>query len=224
MRYLLSALVLCITFTLSAQNPLDQKVNDFNEVKVYDLIEVNLVKSNENKVVITGDDVGDVEVFTQKNVLKIRMKLDKIFNGTKTFVAVHYKDLKTIDGNEGAFITSNEMIEKDYIELKAQEGARLKIGLDVTKVEVKAVTGGIVETKGKAKSQDIDLNTGGIYQGKDFKTLTCTVSIKAGGEADVNASETVTAKIRAGGDITIYGNPQTINKNTAFGGRIKVMD
>lgn len=212
------------TFTLFAQNPLDQNVGDFNTVKVYDLIEVNLVKGKENRVVITGDDVENVEVFNQKNVLKIRMKLDKIFNGTKTFVAVHYTDLKTIDGNEGSFITSNELITQDGIELRAQEGARLKIGLDVTNVEVRAVTGGIIETRGKAMSQNVTLNTGGIYDGKTFETKTTDVSIKAAGEAEINASESVNAKIRAGGDVYIYGNPATVNKNTAFGGRIKVMD
>lgn len=224
MKSILSIILFLITLTFSAQNPLDKTIGDFNEVKVYDLIEVNLVKSDENKVVITGDDVEYVEVFIQKKVLKVRMKLDKIFNGTKTFVAVHYTNLKTIDGNEGAFITSNEMIEQDQIELKAQEGARLKIGLNVNKLEVKAVSGGIVETKGKANTQTINLNTGGIYEGKEFETITTDVSIKAAGEADVKASETVNAKVRAGGDISIYGNPRTVNENTAFGGRIKRMD
>ncbi|MEO6347863.1 MAG: head GIN domain-containing protein [Aquaticitalea sp.] len=224
MKSILSVIFLSITFTFSAQNPLDKNVGDFNEIKVYDLIEVNLVKSDENKVMITGDDVQNVEIFIKNNTLKIRMKLDKIFNGNKTVVAVHYTNLTTIDGNEGAFISSNEIIEQDYIELKAQEGARLKIGLDVNKVEVKAVSGGIVETNGKANSQDINLNTGGIYDGKAFETKTTNVSIKAAGEADVNASETVNAKVRAGGDINIYGNPQTVNENTALGGRIKRMD
>ncbi|MEZ4793298.1 MAG: head GIN domain-containing protein [Gelidibacter sp.] len=224
MKSLLSVILLSITFTFYAQNPLDKNVGDFNEVKVYDLIEVNLIKSNENKVVITGDDVEDVEVFNKDKKLKIRMKFDKIFNGTKTFVAVHYTTLNIIDGNEGAFITSNEMIEQDYIELKAQEGARLKIGLDVNKVDVKAVSGGIIETRGKCNSQEINLNTGGIYEGQAFETLTTNVSIKAAGEADVYASNTVNAKVRAGGDINIYGHPTTVNQNTAFGGRIKRME
>jgi hypothetical protein len=224
MKVALSTLIILITFALSAQNPLEKKVGDFNEVKVYDLIEVNLIKANENKVVITGDDVEDVEVFNKDNKLKIRMKLDKIFNGTKTFVAVHYTTLKVIDGNEGSFITSNEIIEQDYIELRAQEGATLKIGLDVNKVDIKAVSGGIIETRGKGNSQYINLNTGGIYNGQAFETLVTDVSIKAAGEADVFASDTVNAKIRAGGDINIYGHPNTINQNTAFGGRIKRMD
>lgn len=224
MKSLVPIIFLFMSLSLSAQNPLDKNVGDFNEVKVYDLIEVNLIKSDESKVVITGDDVEFVEVIIKNNTLKIRMKFDKAFNGFKTFVAVHYINLKTIDGNEGSIITSNELIEQDYIELKAQEGARLKIGLDVNKVDVRAVTGGIIETKGKGNSQNITLNTGGIYDGKTFETITTDVNIKAAGEAEINASDTVNAKIRAGGDIYIYGHPKTVNENTAFGGRVKRMD
>ncbi len=221
MKSILSVIMLSITLSFWAQNPLDKSVGEFSEIKVYDLIEVNLVKSKENKVVITGDDVEYVEIVNKDGILKVRMKLDKIFNGTRTFVSVHYTTLNIIDGNEGAFITANELIEQDFILLKAQEGARLKIGLDVNKVEVKAVSGGIIETRGKAKSQEINLNTGGIYKGREFPTWITDVNIRAAGEADVNASDTVNAKVRAGGDISIYGHPQKVNENTAFGGRIK---
>lgn len=188
------------------------------------MIEVNLIKSNENKVVITGDDVDDVEIVNKNGILKVRMKFDKIFNGSKTFVEVHYTNLTIIDANEGAFISSNELIEQDYIELKAQEGARIKLGLDVNNVDIKAVSGGIVETRGKANSQSININTGGIYQGKTFETKSTKVDIKAGGEADVHATQTVNAKVRAGGDIDIYGHPHTVSENKALGGRIRIMD
>lgn len=224
MKSISFTLIFLITLNFSAQNPLEKNVGNFAEVKVYDLIEVNLIKSNENKVVITGDDVDDVEIVNKNGILKVRMKFDKIFNGTKTFVEVHYTKLAIIDANEGAFISSNELIEQDYIELKAQEGARIKLGLDVNNVDIKAVSGGIVETRGKANSQSININTGGIYQGKTFETKTTKVDIKAGGEADVYATQTVNAKVRAGGDIDIYGHPQTVSENKALGGRIRMMD
>ncbi len=224
MKSITFTLIFLITLNFYAQNPFEKNVGNFSEVKVYDLIEVNLIKSNENKVVITGDDVDDVEIVNKNGILKVRMKFDKIFNGTKTFVEVHYTKLAIIDANEGAFISSNELIEQDYIVLKAQEGARIKIGLDVNNVDIKAVSGGIVETRGKANSQSININTGGIYQGKAFETITTTVDIKAGGEADVHATGTVNAKVRAGGDIDIYGHPQTVSENKALGGRIRIMD
>lgn len=221
MKSILTVIILSITLSFWAQNPLDKSVGKFSEVKVYDLIEVNLVKSKENKVVITGDDVEDVEIVNKNGILKVRMKLDKIFNGTRTVVAVHYTTLNIIDGNEGAFITANELIEQDFILLKAQEGAFIKIGLDVNKVEIKAVSGGVIETSGKANHQEINLNTGGIYKGRDFPTMVTDVTIQAAGEADVNALDIVNAKVRAGGNIRIYGHPKTVNESTALGGRIK---
>ena len=224
MRTILAITFLVLSAVLTAQNPKEKGVGDFSEVKVFDLIEVNLIKSNTNKVEITGDDIDDVEVINKNGTLKIRMKLDKIFNGDKTFVAVYYTKLNIIDGNEGAFISSNELITQDYIELRAQEGARLKIGLDVDNVEIRAVTGGIIETRGKANSQDITLNTGGIYEGKSFETKSTSVSIKAAGEADVYASQSVDAKVLAGGDVFVYGNPSRIKENTTFGGSVKRMD
>jgi len=220
MKKIVAIFMFCIAFTAIAQNPLDKQVGDFDEVKVFDLIEVNLIKDTSNKVVITGDDVDDVEVVNKNGKLKIRMKFNKQFNGQKTFVAVHYTKLSVIDGNEGAFITANELIEQDYIELKSQEGAHLKIGLDVEKLNVKAVSGGIVETLGKATLQDITLNTGGIYKGKTFQTTQTTVSIKAGGDAKVRASNIVDAKVRAGGTVKIYGNPKTVIENIALGGTV----
>jgi hypothetical protein len=215
---------LLITATLFAQNPKDKSVGDFNEVKVYDLIEVNLVKSDENRVVITGDDVEDVEVFNKDGKLKIRMAFDRTFDGQRTFVAVHYTDLDIIDGNEGSRITSNELIEQDKITLKTQEGAKIKVGLNVKNVNIRAVTGGIVETHGKADSQEITLNTGGIYEGRDFQTKNTKVTIRAAGEAEVNASDLVDAKMRAGGDILIYGQPDSVKEDRMFGGRIKRMN
>jgi len=224
MKRITYILALLITTTLFAQNPKEKSVGDFNEVKVYDLIEVNLVKSDENKVVITGDDVEDVQVLNKDGKLKIRMAFDKTFNGQRTFVAVHYTDLDIIDGNEGARITSNELIEQKHITLKAQEGAKIKVGLNVKNVDIRAVTGGIVETHGKANSQEITLNTGGIYEGRDFETKNTKVTIRAAGEAEVNASNMVDAKTRAGGDVLIYGEPQNIKEDRIFGGRIKRMN
>ncbi|MFD2917072.1 head GIN domain-containing protein [Psychroserpens luteus] len=220
MKTFITATLIFFTAILSAQNPKEKGVGDFNEVKVYDLIVVNLIKSDEAKVEITGDDIEDVEVINKGGKLKIRMKLDKTFNGTHTFVAVYYTTLDVIDGNEGAYITSNELIEQNQIELRAQEGAQLKIGLDVDQVSIKAVSGGIVETRGKAISQNITLNTGGVYEGKAFETKNTTVQIGAAGEADVNASKTVDAKVTAGGDVYIYGNPEHVKEKTTFGGRI----
>ncbi len=223
MKFIYTIVALVITATAFAQNPVTKDVGDFTEVKVYDRIVVNLVKSTENKVIITGEDVSQVNVVNKDGTLKIKMDLDLIFDGNKTFVHVHYKNLQVIDGNEGAVITSNELIEQDKIEIKMQEGARVKVGLQVRETLLRAVTGGIIEASGQATLQKVKVNTGGIYEGRDLETETAEIFVQAGGEVEAYASKLADLTIRAGGDIVIYGNPAEVKRRRTFGGRIKIM-
>lgn len=223
MKTIVTFIAILITSISFAQSPITKNVGDFTEVKVYDRIVVNLVKSTENKVVITGEDVSQVNVVNKDGTLKIKMDLDLIFDGNKTFVYVHYNNLEVIDGNEGAVITSNELIEQDKIEIKMQEGARVKVGLQVREALLRAVTGGIIEASGQATLQRVKVNTGGIYEGRNLETETAEIFVQAGGEVEAYASKMADLTIRAGGDIVIYGNPAEVKKHRTFGGRIKIM-
>ena len=207
-----------------AQNSHEKTIGDFKELKVYDLIEVELVRSDENKAIITGKNTQDVVINNKNGILKIKMNIGKIFNGSDTKVTLYYKSLDVIDANEGAKIYSTDVIKQFEINLKVQEGASIQIPLQVSYTNAKAVSGGSIKTKGVSKSQKIALLTGGLYQGEELETTTTEVSINAAGEAHVKASKLVDAKIRAGGDVYVYGHPETINENTALGGRIKKMD
>ena len=207
-----------------SQRIIDREVGDFREIKVFDLIEVNLIQSDENKILIKGWHVDDIKWTNKNGVLKLRMQLDKKFQGEDTMIEVYYTNLDVIDGNEGAQITCNEMVQKSKIELRAQEGAKIHIGMDVDYADVRAVTGGIIEASGLAKNQTVVLNTGGIFDGRELRTSTTDIKISAGGEADVFASEAVDINVRAGGDVYVYGNPKTVNKKTFVGGRIYIKD
>lgn len=221
MKYVTSVLVLLISFSILAQNPIEKTVGEFSELKVYDLIEVELIKSDEDKVVISGKNKNDVIVNNKNGTLKIKMKLEEVFDGSNTKVKLYYTKIDVIDGNEGAKIYSNDEIEQFEIDLNAQEGAEIKVKVNVKYINVRAVTGGDVHASGTAKYQDISIYTGGDYHGEELKTEHTEVSIRAAGEAYVNATKKVTAKVRAGGDIFIYGNPDNIDESRVLGGRIK---
>jgi hypothetical protein len=224
MKIKLSILVILISTLAIAQNPIEKTIGEFSELKVYDLINVELVKSNENKVIITGKNSNDVLINNKNGKLKIKMNLEETFDGNETKVILHYTSIDVIDANEGANVHSKDKIKQFEIDLKAQEGGKIDVELDVSFANIKSITGGIVKTKGHAKNQDISLSTGGIYEGEDLKTAKTEVKIKAAGEAYVNASDLVDIKIRAGGDVFIYGNPEKVNESRVFGGRVKRMN
>ena len=219
MKYVFIVVIMLFNTALFSQT--EKNLGEFREIKVYDRIEVELIKADENKVVISGNNTDDVVLVIKNNTLKIRMTLDKIFNGDETEVKVYYRNIDIIDANEGTFIGSNDVFEQFEIDLRAQEGGSIKLQVkDLTFLNVKAITGGSIQVSGNSKNQNVDINTGGNYKGKNLHTEKTVVVIKAAGEANVYATKEVIAKVRAGGSVYIYGNPETVDENTVLGGKI----
>lgn len=208
---------------LSAQKgDITKNLQKFTEIKAFDGLSISLIKGKENKAVITGANTDKVAIVNNDGVLKIRMEIDKIFSGYRTYVDVyHTEDLKVIDVNEDARISSDETYVQDILELKAQEGGKLEINCQVDQLLIKAVSGGEVFAAGFSNNQDIIINTGGSYIGKTFKTKFTTITVNAGGNAEVYATDYVKANVKAGGEVLVYGDPKKMDESTVFGGKIK---
>jgi hypothetical protein len=213
--------VLLISSLTSAQT--EKKVGEFHKVTAFDQITVELIASEENKVVLSGTNSDVVEVVNKNGELKLRMPLTNLLKGNQVNAKVYYTDLTAIEANEGSQISSDSSIKAIGFDIIAKEGSKIDINLEVSNLNVKLLSGGIVKTVGTAKNQDVVVSAGAIYEGKDLATEQTSISINAGGEATVFATQLVDAKARAGGDIMIYGNPIQVNKKTFAGGRIKII-
>tara|TARA_R110002050_G_scaffold152670_3_gene280188 strand:+ start:2777 stop:3421 length:645 start_codon:yes stop_codon:yes gene_type:complete len=212
-----------IGFTINAQDTIEKTIGEFSTVKVFDLIHVKMIESDENKVIISGKNRKDVEVVNNNGKLKIRMNLEESYDGNDTVVELYFTSVDIIDANEGAKVTLKETLKQYEVDLRTQEGAEITVSLETTYANFRAVTGGVINITGSSKNQDITIYTGGVFNGEEFITENTEVSINAAGEAYVNATETVDVRIKAGGDVFIYGKPKEINENTLLGGRIKRM-
>jgi len=215
--------IILIVFVMFAQLNFGQttiKLDNFDELKVFDQLNVTLVQSTENKVVVTGENESSFEAVNKNGVLKIRMRLTKMLSGDDTKVTLYFKNIKSIDANEGSVVSSKDIFKQTTIDVSSQEGAKIDVELDVENTTAKLSSGGIIKLYGKAVTQKTTINSGGIFYAKDLETAQTTVSISAGGSAEVNASTVVDAKVKAGGTITIYGNPKEIKEETFAGGTI----
>lgn len=198
-----------------------KETGDFDALRVFDRINVALIPSNVNKIEINGDRAEDVEIVNKNGELKVRMSLNKLLDGEEIKVKLFFKKIDNIEVNEGAFVTSDEIFNQTSISLEAKEGAEIILKLAVEKVKTRAVSGGVIKIQGKAENQDVAIGTGGILEAENLETEQTTVKITTGGEAQIRASQYVDAQVRAGGSITIFGNPKQIDKRTVLGGTIQ---
>src|SRR5690606_37549796 len=118
MKRIFTLLSIIITSTIIAQNPIEKNIGDFKELKVYDLIEVELIKSDANKIVITGGHAESVLVNNKNGTLKIKMEVSKIFDGNYTKVKLYYTTIDIIDANEGSIIHSKDIIKQFEVDLR----------------------------------------------------------------------------------------------------------
>lgn len=214
-----------ISFATLAQKENTKTLDSFTKLKAYDRIVVTLARSSENKIVVTGDDKDEINISNKDGVLKIKMEFDNFMDGDEANATLYYTEaLDLIDANENAKITSDETIEGERIEIKAQEGGQIHLKVALNDAYVKSISGSKVVLSGSSKTQEVLVNTGGRVENEMLGTEKTKVTVNAGGRANVKASDFVAAKVRAGGYIYIHGNPKEVKRDKVFGGKIVTVE
>ena len=145
------ALALFISAGVLAQKENTKDLDKFTELKVYDRIVVSLIKSNENKIVVTGDDKDEISISNKDGLLKIKMEFGNFLDGDEAKATLYYtEDLTLIDSNENAKIKSDETVTGDRVEIKTQEGGKIDLKIDIKDLYTKSVSGGEVTLTGSA--------------------------------------------------------------------------
>ena len=218
----LTLLLILSCSILFAQEPITTKLGDFKTLKVFNGLTVELQKSSSSKIEISGSQASDVSVKNSNGTLKITLKFPKNFSAENINIVLYYdNDIAVLDANEGATIFSDEGIKQQHLEVKTQEGAKIKLDIDTKYLTVKSVSGGIIKLTGIADNQNIEATTGGIYDAYGVKSKQATVTAASGANVEVTVSEMLDAKVRFGGNIFYKGIPEVLKTNKIIGGSIK---
>ena len=133
----------------SAQTKITKTLSDFSELKVFNGIEVELIKSDKQEVEITGEKAEKVKIKNSGNTLKFSLKFPETSAKGKVQIKLFYnKEIAIIDANEGAVITGKEISQqKIFVEALeyqvSQKTASLSektIALEVANSELEQLT------------------------------------------------------------------------------------
>jgi len=220
----LVVLIIFISASLFAQEPTTTKLGDFNELKVFNGLTVELQKSNTSKIEVSGPQADDVSIKNIDGILKIRLKFPESFIAENVKIVLYYaNNIAILDANEGAYIVSKETLNQQHLEVKVQEGAKIDLNVETKHLVVKTVSGGIISLTGSSENQSVEANTGGIYYGFDLKSKQAIVTSAAGSSVEVKASDVLDAKAQFGGSIYYKGSPEVLKSKTIVKGTIKEM-
>lgn len=196
-------------------------ITAFTNLKVFDKIPVQLVSSDAYKVEVSGTMAEDVEFVNSGNELRVRMKPTKLLQGDDVKILLYYTNISDIQASQGAKIWSTDIVKSSKLGLTSNEGSNIDLNVNAQVIEGKVNTGGLLKLSGTTDSQSVVVNTGGKYDGQSLQTDITSITTNAGGQAYVNATESVDATTRAGGIIDIYGKPKSKNDKKIAGGKIR---
>lgn len=229
MKKIIIICLLMLGFTTLAQTKIEKNLGDYSILKVFNGIEVELIKSKDQKIEITGEKSEIVKIKNVDSILKLSLPFSLTPENNsadgKVLIKIFYnKSIPVIDANEGSTITGKE-ITQDKLEVNSQERAFINLVVDVKHLEVRASSGGIIKLSGSTKNQTVDVDLYGIYNGYNLETKSnSTVKAGTGAKAEVLAGETLNAKVSFGGSIFYKGNPEVIKDKKVIGGIIQKRD
>lgn len=219
MKKIFVCLFLSVFYFANAQT-ITKNPGDFETVRVFDKISVQLFPAKEAKVELKGARANEVELINKGGALTLRMPLLKLLQGESIEAVVYFVSLESVEANEGTFVVCTSPIENINFKLNVKEGAQVSLFLKTSKTTVSIASGGILKLQGTTDNQDIVMKAGGELDAKDFISKQTTISVNAGGIAYIFATEFVEAKVRAGGSIYIHGKPRKIDQKTVISGEI----
>ncbi len=217
---------------LNAQQDIDtiplsntHQLTPFSDVRIYTGLDIKLIPSNENKAIVYGDNMNDI-VFTQKKgTLRIKLKVNAIFNLGFTHVELYYTDpIDLIDVNQSSKLICEDVIKQTFIQIKVNEESSLTANLDVSRIEATVSTGSSLFLNGRANISDLTIRTGGSCEAEKLITNQTKIKMIAGGSTYVYASELLDANITGGGILRVYGDPTKRITKKVLSGKIHFMD
>ncbi len=200
-------------------------ISPFIGVNVYSGIHVKLIPSDENKMVISGENIETVVFSLKKDVLKIKHSLDQLLNPSNTYVELYFsEELDAIHSYQGSTIESTATINTTSISVKAHEGSKQFLTINAERIDSRVNSGASLNLTGKVTNHDIKSLGGGLFEGEKLLTEQTKVKVTAGGVAYVHATNLLEAKVSAGGTVRVYGQPTKLIKKKIIGGTILEMN
>jgi len=210
----LLALAALATFNLAAAQK-TSVLKDFNSLTVGADLNVTLVKSDENKLVTSGED-EELQVQNTGSGL--------VLGGEAGTITLYYKGtLESIVAGADAVITTTDEIKSGTLSITAGSDARVMLAVNVKNLTTAAGSDAQVTVSGKAVNHTATYASDAQLNAKDLATENTTVVMSSDASGDITAKGNVTATVSSDGSLKIYGNPKNVSQVTGSDAQVVVV-
>ena len=217
-RFIITLLI--IPSLLVSQEEINRNLGEFTKLSIYDGINVELIKSDENKVEASGENTRFVVVKNKNGNLKIRLNVQKRFSGDRTMVKLYYKNIYSFIAHEGSNIFSKDTIKQADLKIKGHTGSRIDVPVELNSISVTSTAGAKITLRGTSTYLEASSATGSEINARNMVVEDGEVSALSGSMVDVRAQISLEAIARIGGVINVHSKTERITEKVSLGGSV----
>ena len=217
-RFILTLLI--IPSLLVSQEEINRNLGEFTKLSIYDGINVELIKSDENKVEASGENTRFVVVKNKNGNLKIRLNVQKRFSGDRTMVKLYYKNIYSFIAHEGSNIFSKDTIKQADLKIKGHTGSRIDVPVKLNSISVTSTAGAKITLRGTSTYLEASSATGSEINARNMVVEDGEVSALSGSMVDVRVETNLEAIARIGGVINVHSKTERITEKVSLGGSV----
>jgi hypothetical protein len=232
--------------TINGSGPIVNQTFDlapFDEISSETVIDIEVVQGNKQQVTAEGNEnmMNYIELKVINNKLYVDLK-NGSYNHFELKVYITIPSIKEVElestgnvylseftkleslnlySNSTGNIDCDGIFEiKNDLNIRSSSTGNVSIKMNCNELDVEANSTGNVTIKGTCNTQHVNLDGTGNYNAFDLNSKECTVTTNGTGDARVNVSEQLYAKIRSVGSIYYKGDPKVNVQDSSIGSLI----
>lgn len=214
--------------TMFAQGSKIVSIDDFSGLKVVGNIDVELIKSDQNKAdvkVITGNIDALAFTVNEEGELRVGFVLAKKqeFSNNKAKVKLYYRELSSVKAIASAKIISKSAIVTNDLKVISSADSFVSLLLKVDNLDANVNAGSTIILSGDAHNMNAKATSGSHFKAGQLYSNNVNAKALSGADMVVYSSESISAKANSGGNISYKGSPSKEDINDSVSGRIRKM-
>lgn len=217
----------------------------FDEIKVAQSINAEVVKSNEEKVVVTApaDILEDILVENNNGELYIHFKPNLNISARNVAVKIFAKDFSSIKASSSATIKIKDTFTQDATTIAASSSGSVQGNIEANDLTIDVSSSGTYSGKiwavnldsqvsssgnimisGKTKNAAMKSSSSGTLDANNVVAENAEVSASSSGNISLSVSNQLNAAASSSGSIAIYrkGNLNVISQKESSGGSVSI--
>ena len=169
-----------------------RELNNFTSIILLGSIDVNIKTSESNNCVVVADDNLIPYIKTEVVNNKLNISLNESYSSEEKLVV----NINTPNYDEVSLSGSGNINILDF------KNNNLSLNISGS---------GNITGNGEVETLVVKINGSGNLMSKEIKSKSATITINGSGDAEVFASDSISAKINGSGNIEYFGNPENVD-------------